>query len=163
VQARVLIVSVVVGMLWLGGATFLPLTGQRAAGRVYSVAQLHAQIERDPTAWVGRTVRVRGWIPGCPGILSLAGPAACQGSPPLLADSSAPMSAPLSVAMGAPDPLLAVLRRVPLLGEHVPAPQALRWEANATYRVQLRIAPDTWCRRSPCYQAVLLDAAPGAG
>jgi hypothetical protein len=53
VRECLLVVSLVAGLLWLGGTTLLPLANLRAHGRVYSLTQLHAQIARHPAAWVG--------------------------------------------------------------------------------------------------------------
>jgi hypothetical protein len=61
-----------------------------------------------------------------------------------------------------PPPAVAVLRRLPLLRGLVPAPQALRWGAVATYRVRLQAIPESICDSDICFEALLLDAAPGA-
>jgi hypothetical protein len=47
---------------------------------------------------------------------------------------------------------------MPLLGSLLPAPQFVRWDMPATYRINLRRMD----ARHPdgCYEAVLLDAAP---
>jgi hypothetical protein len=55
------------------------------------------------------------------------------------------------------DPLLTVLRRVPLVGGILPAPHVIRWDVVAVYRVYLRV--ERPCGGA-CYEAVLLDAAP---
>jgi hypothetical protein len=52
------------------------------------------------------------------------------------------------------------VRRVPLLGGLLPAPQAVAWGWVATYRVELRALAEGPCGGSGCYAAVLLDAAP---
>jgi hypothetical protein len=67
----------------------------------------------------------------------------------------------LPVAWAGPDPLPAFLRRLPVLGTLVPAPQVPRWGAVATYRVQFRVRAAA-CPSPPCYEALVLDAAPGA-
>jgi hypothetical protein len=58
------------------------------------------------------------------------------------------------------DPLLAVVRRVPLMGGLLPAPQELDWGEVATYQVELRATPDGPCGDGACYEALVLDAAP---
>jgi hypothetical protein len=65
----------------------------------------------------------------------------------------------LLLAWATPDPLLAVVRRVPLLSGLLPAPEAVNWGTVATYRVQLRVMPDKPCGDTTCYEAMLLDAA----
>jgi hypothetical protein len=90
-------------------------------------------------------------------------PAFC--APPRLVlgdDDSAATVVPLPLVPAGPDPLLAMVRRVPLLGDLLPAPQAVRWEEVATYRVELRAAPNEMCGAATCYEALLLDAAPDA-
>jgi hypothetical protein len=72
----------------------------------------------------------------------------------------------LPVTGWASDPLLAALRRLPLLGALLPRPQVVRWGALATYRVQLLPVAAGACSVAPCYRALLLDAAldsPGEG
>jgi hypothetical protein len=67
----------------------------------------------------------------------------CQGwGPSILVDPD--RLTLLSLTLGAPHPLLA------------------HWGAVATYWVQLRAAPVGTCTSPPCYQALLLDAAPDA-
>jgi hypothetical protein len=68
----------------------------------------------------------------------------------------------LPVSMGKPNPLLAALRRLPLLGRLMPPLHTVRWGAVGTYQVYLRAAPSGACAAPPCYQALLLDAAPGS-
>jgi hypothetical protein len=55
---------------------------------------------------------------------------------------------------------LAWLRRVPVLGTLLPAPQVLHWGVVATYRVRLRAIPESSCGSVVCFEAVLLDSAP---
>jgi hypothetical protein len=68
--------------------------------------------------------------------------------------------APLPLVWASPNPLLGVVRRVPLLGDLLPAPQAVIWEEVATYRVELRAMSDESCGAATCYEALVLDAAP---
>jgi hypothetical protein len=78
-------------------------------------------------------------------------------APALLGRDGAGM---LPVAGWEPDPLLAALRRLPLAGGLVPGPQVARVGVLATYRVRLKTAPAPVCDATPCYEALLLDAAP---
>jgi hypothetical protein len=91
---------------------------------VYTVAQVQPRVARAPELWVGWTVWVRGFLDGCPHPV-------CPGhepnvSPPLLMDLPQP-AAVLPVAWAGADPLSALLRRLPVLGMLVPAPQAPHW------------------------------------
>jgi len=124
-------------------------------GRVYGVSQVIAGLSRDPRAWVGRTVLVRGvalrLLPGCgAGQWCLEGlyePAARRRGPILLLEP------------GPADSLVARLRRVPILDGVAPRPQRLRG-AVAIYRVRFQAAPRQSCDARPCVTAILVDAAP---
>lgn len=128
-----------------------------APGTVYSVAQLRAGMRRQPRTWRGRTVLVR----------ALAFPLGSQCPPanpwctnviltdrvPMLADT------PTLIASAAPpDPLLGLLRRVPLvggvIGGLIPDPQQVDWEQLATYRVRLSAQSFAACL-APCIGAQL--------
>jgi hypothetical protein len=66
----------------------------------------------------------------------------------------------LPLAWGSADALLVFLRRLPLLGNLLPAPQRLHWGEVATYRVRVQAIPGSSCGSGACFEAVLLDAAP---
>src|SRR5262249_2553509 len=85
---------------------------------------------------------------------------ACPPVQAALEDLAPTASAPLPLAWEGPDPLLAAVRRVPLLGGLLPAPQALDWGVVATYRVRLRAIPESICGSGVCFEAVLLGAGP---
>jgi hypothetical protein len=143
-------------------AGIVQATGGGAGGAVYTVAQVQPHLHHDPAAWVGRTLRVRG----------IAIPAGCstwdaQQDLPCpdrwrqgIVDPDGVTLLPLTV--GPPNPLLASVRRLPLLGGLAPAPRAVHWGAVATYRVRLGALPRSLCGTTPCYEARLLDAAPEA-
>ena len=65
---------------------------------------------------------------------------------------------PLLLSWGGAPPLLAVLRRVPLVGQLAPAPQILYSGVPAVYRVQVRNAACASTEAAPCYGVGLLDA-----
>jgi hypothetical protein len=65
--------------------------------------------------------------------------------------------------MGPANPLLALLRRLPLVGRLVPGPQLLRWGRPAIYRVQVQDAAGRSPNATRHYAAVLLDPAPVLG
>jgi hypothetical protein len=149
--ALVLLLSLLAGSGLGLGAT----QGNGTRGPVYRVAQLASGLHRDPGAWLGHTVLVRG----------VAGVATCTQPPRRV------LCGPLRFMLSDPDPaarwldltwtdggpVLALLRRVPLLRSVVPAPQAIRWGAVAVYRIQLQV--ERPCGAA-CYAVVLLDAAP---
>jgi len=113
---------VLVGGLALGVSTVS--TGGGAFAPVYTVSELRAGLAENPRAWLGHTMLVRGVAlgPACPPNAS------CVFAWPALVDADATgpgSSVPLS--MGPANSLLALLRRLPLLGRLVPGPQLLRW------------------------------------
>lgn len=148
----------------------------------YGVGTLQAALAHDPSAVVGKTVRVRGTVP-LPlvfGVCSAPRRAGCADERPayllypagqasgipgkrgtLEFDYEAPSVATLPLVAGREDRLLATLRRVPLLGRVVPAAQWLRYGAAATYRVRVEAAPphSLLCTGSPCWILVLIDPA----
>jgi hypothetical protein len=141
------------------GVGILQATGRRAGGTVYSVAQLEARLGHQPEKWLGQAVRLRAIAEPC---LMWGDPSSgmhCLGSQPVLVDRADSLAAALPLAWRPQGPLLAVLRGMPLVGELVPAPRVVDWEAPATYRVQLRALDDATCG-TRCYEGVLLDAAP---
>jgi hypothetical protein len=138
--------------------------GHTDRGQVYSVATLRAYLAHDPRRWVGRALLVRGEVVPC-----VAMPAAEDGPCAALTPSGwqppspTPWRAavdPLPVVHAGLDPFLGRLRRLPLLGGLLPAPQVLRWGAVGTYRVRLRASANSICGTGVCYEALLLDAAP---
>jgi hypothetical protein len=130
-------------------------------GLVYSVAQVQAGLANQPQAWVGRTVRVRGVVGGCP--YKVAGP--CASWQPELREP-----APRSTEAGAglvlvpvparSDALTALLRRIPWVRMLVRGPQVVQWDIAATYQVELRTMPASQCGGAPCYEAGLQAVAP---
>jgi hypothetical protein len=138
-------------------ATELSALGVTADGPRYSVTDLQRQVARDPGGWIGRTVLVRGrvatdrtWSAPDSIVTRIA-----------LIDPGAPgETTVLSLVWGSADPVRAFLRRLPLLGRVAPKAQVLQLGALATYRVRLRAAPAGSCSFLPCYEALVLDAAP---
>jgi hypothetical protein len=154
-----------IGLAGLVLATGLALAagcGHRHEGPVYSVADLRAHLADNPGAWLGRTVWVRGVAGTCLDAARQGGKVlGCRNWPPDLSDpASVGARVSLPLVWGSQDPLLALLRRVPLLSGSVPAAPAPLWWMPATYRVQLRAAADYICGTTPCYEALLLDTAP---
>jgi hypothetical protein len=142
------------------------------AGPVYSVPELRARLTHDPSAWVGHAVLVRGTVTGCgfgrlcPLVMVARcvtpGPCRPIGLPGMMLvdQPTASWLRGLPVQLGAQNPQLAFLRRLLLVGRVVPPPQGVRWGIPAVYRVQLQPMQRSVCSSSPCYEAVLQDAAP---
>lgn len=151
-----LAIALLVGVAAVGGHT--------DSGPVYSVAAVRAHLAHDPGRWVGRTLLVRGEVVPC-----LAMPSADNGLCAALAPrgwqppSPTPWRAaidPLPLVHASIDPFLGRIRRLPLLGDLLPAPQVPQWGAVATYRVRLRASVNSSRGTGACYEALLLDAAP---
>jgi hypothetical protein len=137
--------------------------GHGQASAVYTVAQVRDHLARDRAAWVGRTVRIRALAEPCPARGNPYGPMGCPRPQPDLADpEGADLADPLPLVVGSGSPLLAALRRLPLVGGWVPPLPAPPWEVLHTYQVRLQAAPGGSCGVALCFEAVLLDAAPGA-
>jgi hypothetical protein len=152
---------VAVLLLALGVLAIAQVAGRTASGPVYTVAALRAQLAHDPDAWVGRTLQVRALASVCTAWLWAPHASPCLNWAPALTDPADGAEA-LPLVIGAAPPLLAFLRRLPLIGPGAPAPQEPRWNLIATYRIQLHAASCGPSDRRPCYSALLLDAAPDA-
>jgi hypothetical protein len=148
------------GLVLAGGLALVVSTvstGVGALGPVYTVSELQAGLADNPHAWLGHTVLLRGvaLVPACPPNAS------CVVAWPALVDAEAPPPRSyLPLSMGPANPLLALLRRLPLVGRLVPGPQVLRWGRPARYRVQVQDAAGTSPNGTRHYAAVLLDPAP---
>jgi hypothetical protein len=128
---------------------------------VYALSQVRAALQHDPGAWVNRTLLVRGLAVAALCAPAPVGPPACPAAPfRLAAVSDAATNDGLLLRLGTGNRLVTALRRLPLLGTLLPEPQVLYGEEAATYRVQIRAAPAGSCLFPPCYEALLLDAAP---
>lgn len=149
-------------LLLLGGSVraAAAYTGQ-GPEPVYSVDQIRADLREQPTAWVGRTVRVHGILEGAFVYCDPTHPC-----PPVVfgmidaANMDAPQGHLLRMTLASPSPLWATLRRLPLIDAFAPPLQMVRFGLPTTYRLQLRAAP-AFCRRTNgvmCYQGVLVDA-----
>jgi hypothetical protein len=140
----------------------------RDHGPIYTVSQVQAGLAHDPRAWTNRTLLLRGVASGVRCWVTAAGLGAdglkmtdwCRPPRFILWDGDPAAVAALPLAWASPAPLLAIARRVPLLGVLLPTPPAADWGKVATYRVALRAMPLAVCGSGTCYEALLLDAAP---
>jgi hypothetical protein len=159
--ARLLAILLVVAGLALATACALATVRRAPLGPVYAVAAVHAGLVHASDRWVGRTVRVRGIAVLCLSADIQSYPQRCGRWPMYLVNGDAgAATGVLPLALGQQDGEPALLRRVLQFAGIVPASQVVRWGAVATYQVRLRAAPASSCASPPCYQAVLLDAAP---
>lgn len=159
---RPLIVALLLALTALGWAVGRPtlrLPAALGATRdalltpVVTVAQVERALAQDPAGWGGRIVLVRGRAMHD---FTWQAPDSLAAQLALVDVGGAPGTPPLALAWGPPDPLLAALRRLPLVGNLAPRAQWPRWGAIGLYRIQLRRRP-VWPGRA---DAVLLDADP---
>lgn len=122
------------------------------AGRVYTVADVERGVARDPAHWIGRTVLVRGQPVS---YLLWQAPDGVDMQIGLVDAGRGNNARPLSLRWGGPDPLLAFLRRLPMVGRFVPRPQRPFWDMLAVYRIQINRPPVNVFAGE---DAVLLDA-----
>jgi hypothetical protein len=129
----------------------------------YSVTQVEAQLASHPRAWTDRTLLLRGVVVATGCFAQTADKAASCVPQRMTLDDADPTAsgAPLPLALAGPNPLLTIVRRIPLLGSFVPASQVVHWDVAATYRVQLRATVEALCGGPPCYEALLLEAVQG--
>lgn len=106
-------------------------------GSVYTVADVERQVSRDPADWIGRIVLVRGQ----PVSYLLQAPDGIVMQIGLVDPGRGHNARPLSLRWGEPDPLLSLLRRLPMVGRFAPRPRQLSWDTPAIYRIQLSRPP----------------------
>jgi hypothetical protein len=126
--------------------------------KVYTVAELGAQLERHAGTFVGRRVLVHGLVITCG---PLSGPPRYCLAPDVPGPAASLTVDPLPLLWAEPDRLHVLLWSLSALRNLVPAPQTLHLAEAAVYRVQIRLQPEVYCGEPVCYQALLLDAAPG--
>jgi hypothetical protein len=149
---------------------------------------VEAGLQKDPDAWIGRTIRLKASVwpfpAPCRGLVRLAcgssywlvkhsglvdslssGSGSYTGRTIAAVDQEFSQPAPMSLLLyPEPDPLLASLRKVPWLGGLLPRPRPIF--GGGTYRVRIQVARQgTQCLSQDCYWAILPDAAsaPAAG
>ena len=157
---RLLARSVAIAALSLGCAVVLAVAAHPTPrDPIYSVDQVYAGLWVHPSAWIGRTVRVRG-------VEISASDYRGNTWGQLLSTTWRPgMSTndviSLVIVPQPPDPWLARLRRVPLpavIGRLLPQPQAPHNGQPAVYRLTLRDPNSCMSLTSPCPAGVVVDA-----
>jgi hypothetical protein len=134
-------------------------TGSYPREPVYTVAALRAHLERNPHAWLQRTVRVHA-IPVLRWcfVWTTPGPN-CQLWEPALVSTGPNTGLPLPLTWGSTPRELTFLRHVPLLGALVSPPQTILWAAPSIYRVRLQTTSCFSPGLTACYQAIVLNAS----
>jgi len=172
------------------------------AGPVYTVAQVRAGLARQPAAWAGRTLLVRGsatqtlwpiestpsgayeyhlcdprFFGGGPQFCPLARPNGATVYLTLLDDSvqlnprypgfillqAKMMALNLAVQPVAPNPLIALARRLPPLARFLPMQGQVPGGVSHLYRIRLQSAGSARCAQPSafdCATGVLVDAQP---
>ena len=135
-------------------------------GPVYTVTQVVDGALRHPGTWEGRIVRVRADASVSLLTVFRGGTQGARAVPQILLlpvpDPRHPRMAQdgtIRVLAGHEDGVLALLRRVPLIGAAASRPQRVSLTRAATYRIRLQPASSS-CNFPPCVAAVLVDAAP---
>ena len=195
--------GMVLGMALLAGLV-AAVVGRPSspAGPVYTVAQVRAGLARQPTAWAGRTVLVRGnatqtlwaigsttsgsyevhlcdprFFGGHPQFCPLAGPnggtvyltlidTSVQLNlrhPVFILQQAKMMALNLAVQPVAPNPLIALARRLPPLARFLPMQGQVPGGVSHLYRIRLQSAGSARCAQPSafdCATGVLVDAQP---
>ena len=131
---------------------------------VYSVRQVALGLGRQPAAWVGRSVLVRGIAISITGSACPTAYPGCKGT--IISDSPSPTSNGTSVLTInqqtlTTNALWTAVRRVPLVGHALADrlhPANVPWGDMATYRVEFYANPYGVCTL-PCLGARLVDIA----
>lgn len=175
-RKRLVIVLLVIGAAGASGFIVFLVRPPAVDGHVYTVAQIQQGLAHDPRRWVGRTVLVRGrvvqasWMTAAP-VRRLVGaqlhiecyrPGAGECAPPLLlryqrpgtvthlllAGQTYPYGPVVYVSPPQTPPAIDLIRRVPLLGRLISAPQSVYWGPYVVYRLQILKKDAASCLRS---------------
>lgn len=121
---------------------------------VYPVGSVQTAMARDPVAWLGRTVLVRGVI--TIDATALCRTATCADTRPVLVDPGAVATSGLPLGPAPPNPLWALLHSLPLVRTLAPLRPTPRWGRVEVYRLRL-VCSGTALSCDPCTEGVLLD------
>jgi hypothetical protein len=137
---RLAILAALLGLALTGSVLVVTASGSHAPPvSVLSATALQRQLAHDPQRWLGRTLLVRGVAiaRGCrieAGTLVLCSPRQVfltdpGPKPQAVLTDLYPMllAAALPLVSARPDPLLTVMRHLPLLGRVLPPPQVVHW------------------------------------
>jgi len=177
------LVTIPVSLLIAASISDAALFPQAATGPVYTVLQVRDGLACNPSAWVGRTVRVRASITRMAVGLGVAPNNGGTGQPPNLLDlppgtyarivlgPDGPVrdgslayypDARLVVSPRVPDVFLTMLHHLPLVGGFIHVPYLGYAPANlARPRVFVLYLPSKSkgvCTHGPCQDALLFDA-----
>jgi hypothetical protein len=143
------------GILLIAGLVTSVVTPSAQRESIYAVQQVLLGLTRDPSAWIGRAVLVRGTAMQPP-----IGCAPSQWCSVALFKAQRPRIGPaLLLEPGPSDPLVAQLRHVPLVDQIMPGPQRVHLSTPAVYRLLFQAVPGISCGPSPCVNALLVDPA----
>lgn len=123
--------------------------------RVYTVAQVQADLTASPRAWKDREVLVRATGGGCIPWAMPRGEACVDEQPVLVQMGPAGLVASLPLVCGQMAPLPRFVRQFPWLHRWLPPPQVLSPGTLRVYRIQLPA--------DPAGEALLLDSLPSCG
>jgi hypothetical protein len=149
-----------VGLVWLIASLVITASPPAASRPLYTIAAVRRHLHDGPTGWIGRTIEVRAVATLCATWLSGAGSPCLDQQPRLddLGGHGSIISVPLADASASP--LLAALRRLPLLGPLAPSPQPLllHWGIPWVYTIRLQRTPCAGDAAQMCDQAVIVRA-----
>jgi hypothetical protein len=136
----------------LGGMAVLERLIAPATGPIYTLSTVRAALAQGQRGLLDRPLRVRAVV----GVCTIRASACFDWQPVLVDDRRGGADGALPLRWT--PTLLTTLRRLPLLGRLLPAPQPVRWGTSAVYRLAFHVLPGAMCGVQPCYQVDLLDA-----
>jgi hypothetical protein len=150
-------VAVIVVAVGLGVAFVAPAIEAEGRSPIYSLASLQVNLQRDPHAWLARTVRVHAVAVQCPGWIIVVD--SCLDWQPSLADPHDASGPALSLVAEPASGTLSWLRSLPIIGGLVPQPQPIQWGVPADYTIRLQ-GPTCGAGDPPtCFVATIQDVA----
>jgi hypothetical protein len=156
-QTRLLPLLALAGMALGSGLAVYAVQQSGTAPTVYMASALYARLARNPRAWNGRTVLVRGVIVGCRpsegcGRLPWGQPETGLGT-----FGATTTVGTIPVLWGIPNPWTEVLRRLTLVAHLIPGPRPASVTGPVVYRLHFQPGPAHYCSYSPCIVGRLVD------